>query len=87
MQRWTKLPDGRFIDADRIAFIGKPESFVRYDDDGNDQGGLLYTVQIGTDIPRDFQITVTGSRDEVLGVLRSLLRVSSNPTDSGEPPA
>lgn len=72
MQRWIKLFDGRFIDGNRVVIIGRPESFSRYDEDGNDLG-IGYSVQIGTDFPRDSQIVVTGSRDEVLGVLRNLL--------------
>lgn len=75
MQRWIKLPDGRFIDASRVALVGKPESFSRFDEDGNDMG-TGYSVQIGTDFPRDSQITVIGTREEVLAVLRSLLVAS-----------
>ena len=75
MQRWIKLPDGRFIDANRIAMVGKPESFSRYDEEGNDMG-TGYSVQMGTDFPRDSQITVIGTREEVLAVLRSLLVAS-----------
>ena len=38
MQRWIKLPDSRFIDANRVAFIGKVDTFARIDEDGNDLG-------------------------------------------------
>lgn len=72
MQRWTKLPDGRFIDANRIAFIGKTETYARTDEDGNDLG-VGYAVNIGTDTPRDTHISVTGNKDEVLAVLRAIL--------------
>jgi hypothetical protein len=72
MQRWIKLPDSRFIDANRVAFIGKVETFARIDEDGNDLG-TGYAVYIGTDFPREAQITVTGSKEEVFGVLRALL--------------
>ena len=72
MQRWIKLPDGRFIDANRIAYIGKAETYARIDEDGNDLG-TGYAVNIGTDIPRDTQLTVTGSKDEVFAILRALL--------------
>lgn len=72
MQRWIKLPDGRFIDANRIMYIGKVETYPRIDEDGNDLG-LGYSVNLGTDIPRDAQITVTGSKDEVFAVLRAIL--------------
>jgi len=72
MQRWIKLPDGRFIDANRVAFIGKPETFARIDEDGNDLG-IGYSVYIGTDFPRESQITVVGGKEEVFNLLRSLL--------------
>ncbi len=72
MQRWIKLPDGRFVDANRIAYIGKTETYARIDEDGNDLG-IGYAVNIGTGIERETQITVTGSRDEVLAVLRAIL--------------
>jgi len=72
MQRWIKLPDGRFIDANRVAFIGKAETFARFDENGNDLG-IGYSVYIGTDFPRESQISVTGSKEEVFAILRSLL--------------
>jgi hypothetical protein len=72
MQRWIKLPDGRFIEANRVAFIGKVETFARIDEDGNDLG-MGYAVNIGTDFPRESQITVVGGKDEVFAVLKSLL--------------
>ena len=72
MQRWIKLPDSRFIDANRICFIGKVETFARIDEDGNDLG-TGYAVYIGTDFPREAQITVTGGKDEVFAVLKLLL--------------
>jgi hypothetical protein len=72
MQRWLKLPDGRFIDANRIAYVGKAESYARFDEDGNDLG-IGYSVNIGSDFPRDCQITVTGGKDEVFALLRAIL--------------
>ncbi|MET0225589.1 MAG: hypothetical protein ABW187_04020 [Dokdonella sp.] len=72
MQRWLKLPDGRFIDAGRVAFIGKTESFARVDEDGNDLG-IGYAVNLGTDFPRESQITVVGSKDEIFAMLRGIL--------------
>ncbi|MEP6510558.1 MAG: hypothetical protein ABJB02_03135 [Dokdonella sp.] len=72
MQRWIKLPDGRFLDANRIAYIGKVETYARMDEDGNDLG-TGYSVNIGTDFPRETQITLIGSKDEVSTVLRSIL--------------
>ena len=72
MPRWIKLPDSRFIDANRVAFIGKVETFLRSDEEGNDLG-TGYSVNIGTDFPRESQITVVGSKDEVFAVLKQLL--------------
>ena len=72
MARWIKLPDSRFIDANRVAYIGKVETFQRIDEDGNDLG-LGYAVYIGTDFPRESQIVVTGGKDEVFAVLKQLL--------------
>ena len=78
MQRWIKLPDGRFIDAGAIVYISRPETYQRIDEDGNDLG-VGYTVNIGTGIERETQLTVTGSRDEVLGVLRTILGRGETP--------
>ena len=38
MQRWLKLPDGRYIDANSIVYVGKVETYPRLDDDGNEAG-------------------------------------------------
>jgi len=72
MQRWIKLPDGRFIDAGAIVYMSRPETFARTDEDGNDLG-IGYSVNIGTGILRDMQITVAGSKEEVFAVLRAIL--------------
>lgn len=72
MQRWLKLPDGRFIDANRVAYVGKVETFARFDDDGNDSG-IGYAVNLGTDFPRETQINVVGSKDEIFAMMRALL--------------
>jgi len=81
MQRWMKLPDGRFLDANRIAYIGKAESYARLDEDGNDLG-IGYSVNIGTDVPRDSQISVTGTKEEIFSMLRTLLGA---PVDAAAP--
>lgn len=72
MQRWIKLPDGRFIDAGAIVYISRPETYQRIDEDGNDLG-IGYSVNLGTGIQREAQTTVTGSKDEVFAVLRAIL--------------
>lgn len=78
MQRWIKLPDGRFLDANRVAYISKVETYARMDEDGNDLG-TGYSVNIGTDIPRDTHITLTGSKDEVSTALRAILGGTAAP--------
>jgi hypothetical protein len=72
MQRWLKLPDGRFLDANRIVYVGKPETYPRLDEDGN-EAGVGYAVNLGLDIPREYQLTVMGTKEEVLALLKSLL--------------
>ena len=63
MPRWIKLPDSRFIDANRVAFIGKVETYIRTDEDGNDLG-TGYAVNIGTGFLRESQISVVGGKDD-----------------------
>lgn len=72
MQRWLKLPDGRYIDANRIMYVGKVETYPRLDDEGND-AGVGYAVYLGTDFPREQQLSVMGTKEEVLALLKSLL--------------
>ncbi|MBS0486166.1 MAG: hypothetical protein JSS13_02395 [Proteobacteria bacterium] len=72
MQRWLKLPDGRYIDANSIVYVGKVETYPRLDDDGND-AGQGYAVNLGTDIPREHHISVMGTKEEVLALLKALL--------------
>jgi hypothetical protein len=76
MQRWLKLPDGRYLDANRIMYVGKVETYPRLDDEGNDSG-VGYSFNVGTDIPRDQQLTVMGTKEEVLALLKSLLGVTT----------
>jgi hypothetical protein len=73
MQRWLKLPDGRFIDANRIVLVGKVETFPLLDDTGSTDGGVGYAVNLGLDIPRDRQLTVTGNKEEIISLMKSLL--------------
>jgi len=71
MQRWLKLPDGRYLDANSIVYVGKVETYPRLDDDGND-AGQGYAVNLGTDIPREHHVAVMGTKEEVLALLKSL---------------
>ena len=81
MQRWLKLPDGRYIDANRVAYVGKLETFNRIDEDGTDLG-LAYSVNIGSDFPRESQTNVVGTKDEVFALMRALL---GGPAAAAEP--
>jgi hypothetical protein len=65
MQRWVKIPDGRFLDANRIAYVGKIETFNRIDEDGTELG-LAYAVNLGT-------------KDEIFSLLRGILGGTSAP--------
>ncbi len=76
MQRWLKLPDGRYIDANSIVYVGKVETYPRLDDEGNDSG-IGYSVNIGTDFPRDRQLTVMGTKEEIVALLKALLGVTT----------
>jgi hypothetical protein len=76
MQRWLKLPDGRYLDANRVMYIGKVDTYPRLDDDGN-EAGVGYAVNLGTDIPREHQVLVQGSKDEILALLKNVLGVTT----------
>ena len=76
MQRWLKLPEDHKHDANRIMFVGKVETYPRLDDDGND-AGIGYAVYLGSDIPRDCQIMVQGTKEEILALLKNLLSVAA----------
>jgi hypothetical protein len=78
MQRWIKLPDGRYIDANRIMYVGKVETFPRIDEDGNDLG-QGFAVHLGSDIPRENLLTVMGSKEEVVAMLKNLLGAAPAP--------
>jgi hypothetical protein len=78
MQRWLKIPDGRYIDANSMVYVGKVETYPRLDDDGNDIGPG-YSVYIGHGFQREHQIAVMGSKEEVLALLKSLLGGGSPP--------
>ena len=65
MPRWLKLPDGRYIDANSIVYVGKVETYPRLDDDGN-EAGQGYAVNIGTGIPREHHVSIMGTKDDVL---------------------
>lgn len=72
MQRWLKLPDGRYLDANSIVYVGKIETYPRLDENGDD-AGLGYSVYLGTAFPREHQIAVMGTKEEVLALLKALL--------------
>jgi len=68
--------NGRYVDANRIMYVGKVETYPRLDDEGND-AGVGYAVYLGTDLPRDQQISVTGTKEEILALLKTVLGVTS----------
>lgn len=70
-QRWIKLPNGNVLDANRILMIGKPESYPKLDEEGNDS--IEWAVLIGTGLTRDTQIPVTGSKEEIAAFISKLL--------------
>ncbi len=72
MQRWIKIPDGRFLDANRIVYVGKVETFNRFNEVGKETE-LAYAVNLGTDFPRESQINVVGTKDEIFSLLRGIL--------------
>ena len=77
MQRWIKLPDGRFLDAARVVLIGKPETFQRLDEEGNDLGTAV-TVTLGIDFVREHQLSVTGTREEMAALLKTIVGAAGN---------
>lgn len=77
MQRWLKLPDGRYLDANRVMYVGKVDTYPRLDDDGND-AGIGYAVNLGTDIAREHQIMVQGTKEEILALLKNVLGVTTS---------
>ena len=77
MQRWIKLPDGRFLDAARVVLIGKLETFQRLDEEGNDLGTAV-TVTLGVDSVREHQLSVTGTREEMAALLKTIVGAAGN---------
>ncbi len=76
MQRWIKLPNGAYVDANEIVYVSKVETFPKLDDEGNDVG-LSYAIYIGTDVNRERQLNVTGSKEEILSLMKTLLGVTA----------
>lgn len=70
MQRWVRLPSGAILDANRIMYIGKPDSYSRTDDEGN----LVteFAVTLGTDLDGPRQTMITGTKDEIAALIRSV---------------
>lgn len=84
MQRWIKLPNGTFLDANRVVHIGKVESFAKLDEEGNN-AGVEYAVTLMTELAREHQLQVSGSRDEISTLIRSIL--GSQAPAPGQAPA
>jgi hypothetical protein len=69
-QRWVKLPNGGYLDANCIVLIGKPDSYMRTDEEGN--ANQEFAVSLGTDVSRDRQMIVTGSKEEISKLIQTL---------------
>lgn len=72
MQRWVRLPQGGFIDASRVVYVGKPESFAKLDEEGH-AVGTDFAVAIATGFDRSQQLMVNGSREEITTFVRQLM--------------
>lgn len=72
MQRWVRLPQGGFLDATQVMYIGKVESYARLDEEGH-AAGVDYAVAIGTNLQRDHQMMIHGSKEEIGTLVRQLL--------------
>lgn len=72
MQRWVRLPQGGFLDATRIIYISKVESFARLDDEGH-SSGTDYAVYIGINLARDEHLMITGNKEEIGTLVRQIL--------------
>lgn len=72
MQRWIKLPNGAWLDASRICYVSKVESYLKIDDEGNSAGNE-YAVTIATDLGREHQTVVSGTGEEIKSLLKSLI--------------
>ncbi len=70
-QRWVKLPNGNVIDANRILFISRPESYPKMDEEGND--GIEWAVMLGTSLTRDSHIPISGTKDEIGALIGKLV--------------
>ena len=76
MQRWVKLPNGTFLDANRIIHIGRIESFAKLDDEGNNSG-VEYSVTLMSELVREHQIQVSGGKEAITTLVRSILGTSA----------
>ena len=56
----------------RITYIGKVEAFAKLDEEGNNIGND-YAVHIGIDLDRNHHLMVTGSKDEIGTLMRSIV--------------
>lgn len=72
MQRWIKLPSGSWLDANRVCFVSKVDSFPKLDDEGN-AAGTDYAVTIATDLSREQQMLINGTADEIRALLKTLI--------------
>lgn len=71
------MPQGGFLDAARIIYISKVESFARLDDEGH-SSGTDFAVNIGISLARDEHLMVSGSKEEIGTLVRQILGQASS---------
>jgi hypothetical protein len=72
MQRWVRLPQGGFLDASKVIYISKVESFAKLDEEGH-SAGTDYAVSIGISLIRDHHLMVSGNKEEIGTLVRQIL--------------
>lgn len=77
MQRWIKLPNGTYVDANKIIYVGKMETFPRMDEESGEDS-VAYAVNIGTNLTRDRQLSVVGNKEEILNLMKILLDTTTD---------
>lgn len=72
MQRWIKLPNGAYLDAARVCYISKVETYMKLDEDGN-AAGSEYAVTIATDLAREQHMAISGTGEEIRTLMKAIL--------------
>jgi hypothetical protein len=72
MQRWIKLPNGAYLDATRVCYVSKVDTYMKLDDDGN-SAGSEYAVTIAIDLSREQQMVISGTGEEIRTLMKAIL--------------